>query len=248
MAGRAFTAAPAMLLVTIIYLVAVLSIPIFQPQKLIWLGAYPIMASEITGIGFLKVLLRSLWILPLVVVIGIFNPILDTETAFVYQGMVISKGWLSLVSIILRGLLSFQALIILIMNTGLINVFNSFSRLGIPSILTTQMLLTYRYIIIIAGEAIVMKRAREARGYGRSNYPIKEWERFVGLLMIRSTNRAKRIHQAMKARGFEGVLPLGSHLKWTISSWLWAIGWVAAIAFLRFYDLSRLFLQFSHRM
>ena len=44
--------APAMLVVTLIFLIAVLSIPVNQPQKLIWLAVYPIVASEMSGIGY----------------------------------------------------------------------------------------------------------------------------------------------------------------------------------------------------
>ncbi|MDE6009691.1 MAG: energy-coupling factor transporter transmembrane protein EcfT [Muribaculaceae bacterium] len=236
MTGTPYTAAPSMLLVTLVYLIAVLSVPIQQPATLIWLAAYPVVASEITGIGFGRVFLRSFLILPLIIFIGIFNPFLDKETAFFMGNIPVSKGWVSFISIILRGLLSFQAVILLVSNTGFINLFNSMRIIGFPKVLTTQLLLTYRYITLVAEEAIIMKRARIARGYGRSKYPLKDWGRFVGLLLIRSSNRAASVHRAMKARGFSGTLPLGSPMRWTASAWIWLTVWIVIILILRLID------------
>lgn len=240
MTGQPYAAAPSMLAVTVLFLIAVLSVPVYEPQRLIWYTIYPVVASEMTGAGFLKVFIRSLWILPLVVLIAIFNPLIDTTTAFMVGDYNISQGWVSFTSIILRGLLSFQALILLVINTGFINLFNSMNSLGFPTVLTTQMLLTYRYFVVVADEAIVMKRAREARGYGRKRYTLKEWGRFIGLLLLRSTAKATGIHQAMKARGFDGTLPLGPKMSWNKSAWLWLIGWTVTFVFLRFYDISSL--------
>ncbi|MDE6299018.1 MAG: energy-coupling factor transporter transmembrane protein EcfT, partial [Muribaculaceae bacterium] len=186
--------APSMLSVTIIFLVAVLSVPVEAPQKLIWLSAYPIAASEITGIGFLKIFLRSLWITPFLAMIGMFNPILDTQTAFSIGNVAISTGWVSFVSILLRGLLSLQAVLILISNIGFLNLFNALRRIGLPKVLTTQLLLTYRYLSVIIEEAIIMKRTRKARGFGKKSYPLKDWGIFVGQLLIISSRKATEIH------------------------------------------------------
>ena len=59
-----------MLIITLVYLIAVLSVPIYAPQKLIWLAAYPIIASEAYGIGYWAVLKKSLWIIPFLILIG----------------------------------------------------------------------------------------------------------------------------------------------------------------------------------
>ena len=85
--------APAMLVVTLIFLIAVLSIPVNQPQKLIWLAVYPIVASEMSGIGYGNIFLKSLWILPLAILIGIFNPIIAPSKAFTVSGIPTSRGW-----------------------------------------------------------------------------------------------------------------------------------------------------------
>lgn len=240
---RQLSWAPAMLIVTVIYLAAVLSIPLYSPQRLIWLAAYPIIASEITGAGFGRIFIKSLWILPLVAFIGIFDPFVDKAVAFTVHGVAVSRGWVSFFSILLRGLLSFQAVLILVSATGFIDIFNSLRKLGLPEVLTTQLMLTYRYISVILEEAIIMKRAREARGFGRKSYPLTMWGRFIGQLLLRSMNRAANIHRCMKARGFDGSLPTGNRISWNKSCWLWLLVWTALIAALRFVDFSSFFLK-----
>lgn len=225
--------APVMLIVTIIYLVATLSVPLTAPQRLIWLAVYPVITSEMLGIGFGKLFLSSLWVLPVVILIAVFNPILDTTTVLHIGGIAISKGWVTFTSIILRGLLSMQGVLILIRSTGFYEMCNSMRSIGLPSVLTTQLLLSYRYIGVMIEEAVTMKRAREARGFGRKSYPLKMWGVFVGQLLIRSIERAGRIHRAMKARGFDGSLPMkpteGSNRK----SYIFLAVWTVIIIMLR---------------
>ncbi|MDE5869689.1 MAG: energy-coupling factor transporter transmembrane protein EcfT [Muribaculaceae bacterium] len=235
---RRTDSSPAPLLVTLIYLIAVLSVPIDRPQGIIWLAAYPVVSSEMSGIGYGKVFINSLWILPLLIIIGIFNPIMDKSILFHIGSIGVSRGWVTFISIIFRGLFSFQAIIIMVRTTGFIDIFNTMRKLGMPEIITTQMLLSYRYLFVIIEEAMTMQRAREARGYGRRSYPLKMWGRFIGQLLIKSTRRATNIHRAMKARGFSGILPLGVKSCWTIKGWIWLISWTVIIVLLRIIDFS----------
>ena len=241
---RSDETSPALIIVTLIYLVAVLSVSIYSPQKLIWLAAYPIIYSEIKGIGYAGIFIKSLWLLPLLVMIGCFNPIFDTVPAFDVNGFKVSRGWVSFVSILLRGLLSFQALLLMIEETGFIDIFNLMRHAGFPKVLCTQMLLTYRYFSVILEEAIVMSRARESRGYGRKSYPLRIWGRFIGQLLIRSVHRATNVHRAMKARGFTGTLPLGREPAWTAKGWINLLAWGSVIIMLRFIDFSTLLIHF----
>lgn len=237
------TEAPAMLIITIVFLVAVLSVPLQEPQKLIWLAAYPIIFSEIAGIGYLKVLLKSLWIIPLVALIGMFNPIIDTEPAFSVGDKIISKGWVSFISIVLRGILSLQGVILLVETTGFLDIFNTLLTFKCPTLLVTQLQLTYRYISVIIEEAVVMRRARESRGFGEKSYPLKMWAAMIGQLLLRSIMRATRIHRAMLARGFNGSIPTGTPVKWTKSSLIRLFFSILFILLLRFTDFSSLIVK-----
>ena len=114
--------------------------------------------------------------------------------------------------------------------------------MGVPSVLTTQLLLLYRYMSVLLEELQTMTRARTARGYGRSSYPMRLWAAMAGQLFLRSVDRAERIHRAMLARGFDGSMPCytpaerhGSHGRAQV---VWIIAWSAVFVWLRFGNIS----------
>lgn len=231
----------AMLPVTLIYVVGVLSVGLNSPERLIWLGIYPVVTAEMTGIGYGRIFLKSLWLLLLLIPLGIFNPISDHTPAFKIGDVMITQGWIQYISIILRGLLSFQALLLMVDTIGFYHIFAAIRRVGCPKILIQQLLLTYRYILVVMEEAIIMQRARNARGYGRHSYPLGMWGRFVGQLLLRSISRAESIHRAMLSRGFTGVLPLGNPMKFGKTAIVRLIIWATIIILLRFMDFSSIF-------
>lgn len=190
-----------MLLITLVYIIAVLSVPLYAPQWLVWMAVYPVLMSEAAGLGFARIFLKSLWILPIVIMVGVFNPIYDTAPALTIAGITVSQGWISFLSIVLRGLLAFQAAIIMTRVAGFLDICRVLRRVRVPYVLIIQMEMTYRYMIVIAEEALDMDRARKARGFGRRSYPLAMWGRMIGQLLIRSYDRASRIHRAMLARG-----------------------------------------------
>lgn len=243
--GVAPASAPAMLIVTIVYLVAVLSGPLQAPQRLVWLAAYPVVVAETTRIGYGHLFVKSLWILPIAVAVGIFNPFIDTATAFTVGGVKVSEGWVSFTSIILRGLLAMQGVLLMTDTCGFAGVVAALYKFGCPSVLTTQLTLTHRYITVIATEAATMHRARLARGYGRKSYSPGMWGTFIGQLLIRSWQRASCIHRAMLARGFKGTMPVATPMAWNTKSWIWAAVWCIVIVQLCLIDFSTWILHFA---
>ena len=155
----------AFLLVTLSYLVCMLSVPVGSLSMLLWYGLYPIVMSAATGCDFNRLFLKSLVALPFAALIGVFNPIFQTEGAFRIGNVVISRGWASFVSIIIRAVYSVQVLLLLVMNGGFIGFCRSLRKIGMPSVLTTQLLMVYRYLEVLLQESLDMSRARKARGY-----------------------------------------------------------------------------------
>ncbi len=232
--------APALLVVTLVYLVAVLSVPLYAPQRIVWLAVYPVVQSEMSGIGFARVFGKSLWVLPLILLIGIFNPFIDTQTAFTIGGVAVSRGWVSFFSIMLRGLLAVQAVVILTMTAGFYDMCHAMRRFGCPKVLVTQLQFTYRYMVVVVEEAVGMDRARKARGFGRNSYPLRMWGRMVGQLLVRSYERATRIYRAMLSRGFDGTMPLSRPQHMSGLSWVFMLIWVAVMLALRLINISQL--------
>lgn len=233
--------ASAILAVTIIYLIAVLSVPLYSPQYLVWLAVYPMVQSEISGIGFGTLFIKSLWVLPLILLIGLFNPLLDTQTLFHVGGIAVSRGWVSFFSLSLRGLLAVQAALLLTLTAGFYDMCHSLRHFGCPKILVYQLQFTYRYLIVILEEALGMEHARKSRGFGRKNYPLSMWARLIGQLLIRSYDRASSIHRAMLARGFSGTMPSTRSHAMNFQSWCFIGVWSGLIVLLRFVNLGKFF-------
>lgn len=229
------TDARAKLLVTAAFLAAMLSVPLAHLSELLLFGIFPIVGCAMGGLDYGTVFRRSLVVLPLVAFIGVFNIFCDREPLFRIGTAVVTAGWVSFVSIIVRGLLSVQALLVLVTATGYYRVCRSMQRLGVPVLFTAQLLFVYRYLHVLVEEALAMRQARDARSFGRSSYPLGVWGMLVGQLLLRTFGRAERIGRAMRARGFTGRLAADPDNRpaWTARDTVFVAGWCAVFAALR---------------
>ena len=64
----------AKILVTFLFLIMMLSMPLLDISRLILFAVFPVLLSPLAGIGYASIARRSLIALPFVVFIGIFNP------------------------------------------------------------------------------------------------------------------------------------------------------------------------------
>jgi len=80
--------------------------------------------------------------------------------------------------------------------------------MGVPPKLCHLLLFTYRYIFVIRQEYEVMIRAMQARGFAPANniHTYRSYAWLVGMLLVRSWDRAERVNSAMLCRGFSGKL------------------------------------------
>lgn len=234
----------ATVLVTVIYLGLMLSVPVTHVDMLLWYALYPIIAAPLFCLAYSSVFLQSLIVLPLVLLIGIFNPFMDKTVVVTHEDLKITRGWLMFIGIILRGLLSMQALLILIRSIGYIGMVRAFGSLGVPKFLTTQLLMVFRYIRVLIEEGLSMKAARDTRSFGKK-LSVKFWGVLVGQLFLRSVDRAERVNRAMLSRGFTGEMPFYyvDTQRWNASSTLYLLIWTLVFMFLRLFNLSLLFVK-----
>ncbi|GFI54796.1 nickel permease LarQ [Alistipes sp.] len=228
----------AKLLATLVYLVAMLSAPIYRPSQLILFAIFPITMSAASDTDYLRIARRSLIVVPLAAVIGIFNVLYDRRPAMEIGTTVITMGWIGFVSIVLRAMLSVQALSILILNTGFRNICRAMQRLGMPPVLATQLLLLYRYAYVLIDEVLTMSRARDARSFGRRAYPIRIWGVMIGQLLARSACRSRAVYAAMLARGFDGSIPQcdARPCRWRLRDTALVAAWTIISAAIRLAD------------
>lgn len=228
--------ARAKLIVTVIFLLAMLSMPLEQISELMLFTIYPIVVAAMGGMNYPKLARLSLLVLPFVVLIALPNIFYDRTPIFSIAGVVITRGWITLLSVSLRGVVAVQAVMILIGSTGIYLTCRALHQIGMPALLASQILLTVRYIRLIIEQALAMKRAREARGFGRKNYPIKFWARLVGQLLLRSIRRAEAVGKAMTARNLSGQMPalsLSNTMRWRWRDTLYITLWCSTFIIIR---------------
>lgn len=223
--------ARAKLIVTVLYILALLTVPLRSPDRLVLFALYPVIAAALAQADYRRVAAWSLTVVPMAAAVAAFNPVLDRQTAFYVGNVAVSGGWASFVTIVLRAVLAVQALMVLILSTGFGAACHAMRRLGMPAIFCGLLLMIYRYLIVLLREAVSMDRARRSRGFGRRHYPLRLWAVFVGQLLIRSMDRAGRVQRAMEARGYDGALPTcDTAMTWSRTDTLYTLAMAAYIA------------------
>jgi cobalt/nickel transport system permease protein len=79
-------------------------------------------------------------------------------------------------------------------------------RLGVPRVLVATLQFMERYLHVLGDELARMSLARRARSFRRGS--ILSWRLLtgmLGMLLLRSFDRAERVHSAMIARGWDGT-------------------------------------------
>jgi cobalt/nickel transport system permease protein len=75
-------------------------------------------------------------------------------------------------------------------------------RLRLPDIFIVMFELTYRYTAVLLNEAYSMSIAYSLRSPNRKGIEMRDMGCFSGQLLIRSFERAERVYNAMKCRGY----------------------------------------------
>jgi len=80
-------------------------------------------------------------------------------------------------------------------------------QLGVPQKIIHLLLMSYRYIFVIEQEYQRLIRAAKIRGFQpKTNlHTYRTYAFVIGMLLVRATARAQRVHQAMLCRGFNGT-------------------------------------------
>lgn len=220
----------AKIIVTVTFLLSMLSMPLVRLSELMLFFIYPIVSAAMGGLFYGKVFRTSLIVLPFVALIALPNIFYDRLPILQIGQLTISRGWITLLSIILRGILSVQAVMVLIASTGIYHTARALNKLGLPALLASQIYLTMRYLRLILQQALAMRQARDARSFGRKSYPLSLWATLIGQLLLRSIKRGEAIGEAMTVRGFDGRMPeisLNRQERWRRRDTLYTISWCA---------------------
>jgi cobalt/nickel transport system permease protein len=168
------------------------------------LGIFPLTIAMRADLPMLYLLKKTTLVYPFVFMMGVANSIIDSTPLIHIGAIPIAGGWISLLTLFIRSTLSVSAVFILIATTSFAGICQALERLGLPDIFATQLLFLYRYIFVLAEETARISHARELRSCGNKGRGTASFSALTGQLLMRTWQRAERIHNAMLARGFTG--------------------------------------------
>lgn len=192
------------LLVTIAYIVTVVSFGKYDYTGLVVMILYPVLLFQTAGIPISTCFYKLRIILPLVCAVGLVNPFLDQTPMIQIGAVTVTGGVVSMVTLMMKGVFSLMASFLLIATTSIDALCAALRKIYVPEILTTLLLLTYRYIGVMIEEVSIMTQAYSLRAPGQKGIHISAWGSFLGQLLLRSMDRAGELYNSMLLRGFKG--------------------------------------------
>jgi cobalt/nickel transport system permease protein len=111
-------------------------------------------------------------------------------------------------TILIKNSLALLAMLVLSAVTPFHNLLAGMRKLGVPALLVATLQFMERFRYVLLEELIRMATARRARTFthGRE-LPWSLLTGVIGMLFLRTFERAERVHGAMVARGWQGILP-----------------------------------------
>ena len=116
------------------------------------------------------------------------------------------RGWDLMLQILFRGMLAFLVSLWLVNVMPFEQLLTTLRRLRVPAVLVAILAFMYRYVFVVWDELDSLRVAWRMRSFGGGSlfFRWKTLGQMIGMLLIRSLNRAERIHGAMLSRGWDG--------------------------------------------
>lgn len=160
------------------------------------LGCLVFAGHSIAGIPLSYLVKRLLIFLPFAGSMAVSLPL--------SQGL--DRGWELMFQIIFRACLTFLVSLWLVNVMPFEQLLVTLRRLKVPAVLVAILAFMYRYVFVVWDELDRMRTARTARNFSGTSlwFRWRTLSQLIGMLLIRSLNRAERIHGAMCSRGWDG--------------------------------------------
>ncbi len=190
------------LLTTIIYIILLTSINKYHLVTTLAMSIYLILISIIGDVSIKNAIKNLKVVLLLLGILGIANPILDTNV-ITYIGIIpVTTGMISMFTLLLKGIFAILASYFLILTTSIEEICFALKMMHMPNILITVVMLIYRYMIVFLKEVQRIWVAYQMRAPKQKGVQYKAWGSLIGSLMLRSIDRAQTVYESMELRGF----------------------------------------------
>lgn len=226
--------------VTLVFILVVVSFSKYEIHRLMPYFIFPVFIISAGNIPAGVILKKLIVVSPFVLFAGMFNPLLDTNILFTVSGIPVSAGWVSYASIIIKFILTISTALLLIATTSFPCICLALERAHVPKIFVMQLLFIYRYLFVLAEEAMRIIRARNMRAFGKHGRDIKTFTNVLGTFLLRSMERSERIYHAIRARGFDGQIRLLRDFRIDFTDIMFAVISVSVFITLRTFDIVQL--------
>lgn len=198
--------------VKVVALVVFVLAVVAAPRQMLW--PYAMFAAVLVAVWAVgRIPLR--WILPRMlieapfVVLAVLLPFSEGGERIAVAGLQLSvAGLWAAWGIVIKGTLGVAASLTLAASTTAAELPLALSRLGVPAMMTSVLVLMIRYVDLLAAELARMRMARVSRGDSpRALHQAGAIAKGVGALFLRSYERGERVYVAMLSRGFDGRMP-----------------------------------------
>ena len=223
--------APEAKIVAALGLVASIAI---TPRHAVWaFGLFAALIAALIAVsrippGFVAVRLAA--VAPFIV-FALFIPfVAGGETTEVAGVRVSVEGLWGAWNILAKAVLGATVSVLLTATTEIADIIRGLGALAVPPLFTSIASFMIRYLELVADELGRMRTAMTARGYDpRWLSQARPIATSAGALFVRSYERGERVHAAMLARGFNGVMPATGQRRASSAEWLTVAG-VAMVA------------------
>lgn len=227
----------AKVIVTVVYIALVMSFPKEDLMGLAAMCLYPLVLFITGEVSAGRAFRQLKMILFLVAVIGIANPILDREVLFWIGSVPVTGGMLSMLTLVIKSVFAVFATYLLIVSTSIENICYALRKLHMPKILSTLILLIYRYIVLMLKETERLTQAYSLRAPDQKGIHYKAWGTLAGQMLLRSMDRAELVYESMTLRGFQGEFYLKGAGKSVWKSVIYASLWCIILFCIRIFPI-----------
>jgi cobalt/nickel transport system permease protein len=117
-----------------------------------------------------------------------------------------ADGFLATALVAVRAFTLFALALVLMASAPFHETMRAAQSLGVPRALTQITLMSYRYVFVLRDEFLRIRAALRVRGFraGTTLHTYRTMAHVSGTLLVRGDERAERVSQAMRCRGFDG--------------------------------------------
>lgn len=163
------------LFVTVLYIVVTVSFHKYDISGVFVMVLFPLVGYQVGMIPVHTCFHKLRVVMPLVCAVGLFNPFFDKRIVLYIGAVGVSGGVISMLTLMMKGIFCLMASFLLAATTSIEDICRALRQLHVPKVLTSLLLLTFRYISVLLDEAAIMTDAYRLRAPGQKGVHISAW-------------------------------------------------------------------------